>query len=282
MTDTSFGGPWTLEKLDILGRYLDSYTTALRNRPFNLIYVDAFAGEGSFRLNTQFYQDDYDDFREFHAGSARRALGITDKPFDRFVFSDTNPQRHEALLNLRHEFPDRDIAVSNEDANIMLPQFCESLRPLDRAVVFLDPFATAVSWSTIMSIARTEKIDCWILFPVGAISRMMPRHDEPSEALASQLDRIFGSREHWADFYHPSPQLSLFVSDPNLERNSESQQIADRYRERLTEVFLRVAETRRTFRNSRNSAMFELFFGATNSEGAAIAIRIADHILSHW
>ena len=37
MTDRSFGGPWTQEKLQILSLYLDAYTTALKNQPFRLI-----------------------------------------------------------------------------------------------------------------------------------------------------------------------------------------------------------------------------------------------------
>lgn len=45
-TAPRFGGRWTLEKLDILERYLDAYTNALRNQDFQLVYVDAFAGTG--------------------------------------------------------------------------------------------------------------------------------------------------------------------------------------------------------------------------------------------
>ena len=40
------GGKWTIDKLDILERYLDAYTTALKNQPFKLMYIDAFAGTG--------------------------------------------------------------------------------------------------------------------------------------------------------------------------------------------------------------------------------------------
>ena len=52
MNSTTFGGRWTIDKLEILRRYLKEYTTVLKEnpskeRPFNLIYVDAFAGEGS-------------------------------------------------------------------------------------------------------------------------------------------------------------------------------------------------------------------------------------------
>ncbi len=157
MAGTSFGGPWSLDKLEILRRYLDAYTTALKNRPFRLIYVDAFAGEGSFHLNSDFYQDDYSDFRAMHDGSAQIALDVNDKPFDKLVFCEIDPQRYQALTELRRRFSDRDIDIRNEDANRMLPEFCASLQPLDRAVVFLDPFATEVSWSTIVTIAETKK-----------------------------------------------------------------------------------------------------------------------------
>ena len=278
----SFGGSWTLDKLEILRRYLDAYTTALKNQSFRLICVDAFAGEGSFRLNAELYQRDYGDFGELHDGSARVALSIQDKSFEEFVFSETDPQRHQVLIELRQKFPDRDITVHNEDANIMLPRFCESLQPLDRAVIFLDPFATSVSWSTVEAIAATKKIDCWILFPVGAIARMMPTDGQPRESWAVQLDRIFGSRNHWQDFYRTSAQLSFFELDPGYERPGGSGPIADRYRERLESVFHTVAPTRKILRNSRNSPMFELFFAASNPVGSRIAVEIADHILRRW
>ena len=282
MNEMSFGGPWTLEKLDILERYLDSYTTALKDQPFNLIYVDAFAGQGSFRPGSGYVEEDYGDFQPVYDGSARRALRIIDKPFDRFIFNDIDSRRSLELISLRREYPSRNITVKDEDANRMLHEFCQDLRPMDRAVVFLDPFATEVSWSTIETIAGTQKIDCWILFPVGAVARMMPRRDEPSDALEIRLDMVFGSREHWRDFYHQSAQLSFLDTDPSYERPGGSGPIADRYRERLESVFHTVAPTRRIFKNSRNSPMFELFFAASNPVGAGPAIRIADHILQNW
>ncbi len=149
----------------------------------------------------------------------------------------------------------------------------------DRAVVFLDPYATEVSWETIESIAETGKVDCWILFPLMAITRMMPRNNEPTGALAANLDRIFGGREHWVNFYASSKQLSLLDDELPLQREVGGNQIADRYRERLESVFQMMAPTSRTFLNSKNAPMFQLFFAASNPIGAPIAVRIADHIL---
>jgi hypothetical protein len=46
-----FGGDWTDTKLDVIARYLESYTTALHDKPtkehpFRKAYIDAFAGTG--------------------------------------------------------------------------------------------------------------------------------------------------------------------------------------------------------------------------------------------
>ncbi len=41
-----FGGDWTDRKLEVLAKYLQRYTTALKNTPLHKIYIDAFAGTG--------------------------------------------------------------------------------------------------------------------------------------------------------------------------------------------------------------------------------------------
>ena len=284
MTPTPFGGDWTQDKLRILALYLDAYTTALKAQPFQLVYVDAFAGTGAYHPGSSYSSEDYGDFRELHEGSPRIALGITDKPFDRFVFIEKDPVRSQSLQRLIRENPNRNIEISTFDANYVLPRFCDTLGPNERAVVFLDPYATQVSWSTVERLAKTLKIDCWILFPLMAIARMMPRYNEPLEALARQLDRIFGNRDHWEDFYQVAQQqqLPMFTDAPAQERIIGSDQIAGRYRERLESVFEKVAPTSRTLNNSKNSPMFELLFAASNPRGASIAVRIANHILENW
>ena len=277
MIHPPFGGDWTLQKLEILKNYLDAYTTALKDQPFQLIYVDAFAGEGVWRP-----PEDYEDFQTVVDGSARIALDVQDRPFDRLLFIEKDPERFASLRQLAVEFPDRNIQVINNDANTAIPDFCRGMNVSDRAVVFLDPFATQVSWQTVEALALTKKIDCWILFPLSATARIMPRGDEPPPAWSARLDRVFGGREYWEDFYSPSPQLSLFGEEPVQERSGGSDLIAERYRRRLESVFERVAPSRRTLMNSKNSPMFELFFAASNPVGAPVAIRIADHILRRW
>ena len=179
MTSQQFGGEWTREKLEILGQYLKEYTTVLKNQGFNLTYVDAFAGAGVWTPRARhedvydYVDDDYSEYREVVKGSAAIALEIDDKPFDRLVFMETDAKNAESLRELRAAHPHRNIEIINEDCNVELPKFCASMGRYDRAVVFLDPFATEVDWNTVEAIAKTEKIDCWILFPLNRISRSM-------------------------------------------------------------------------------------------------------------
>ncbi len=275
MTVSPFGEPWTQQKLDILRRYLDAYTTALKQQPFWLIYVDAFAGEGHWQSKS-----DYSEFHEMREGSALVALDIDDRPFDHLVFIEQDPKRCISLQRIKEEWPGRNIDVFNQDANKALPALCKGLSAMDRLVVFLDPFATSVQWATVEQLAQTRKADCWILFPLMAVARLMPQGEEPPLLLQNRLDSIFGGREHWASIYSLSPQFDLW-GEQSSSRPSGSQQIANLYRDRLKTVFAGVAATRGTLRNSKKAPLFELFFAAGNPKGSSIAIKIADHLLKN-
>lgn len=283
MATASFGGPWTERKLEILRLYLDAYTTALKSQGFQLIYIDAFAGAGAWMPGSGYTSDDYGDFQELQIVSPRIALGIEDKQFDKLMFVEKDPDNAGRLMRLYGEFPDRSIEIINKDANDELPIICDRFGNYDRAVVFLDPYATQVSWDTVARLASTQKVDCWILFPLMAITRMMPRLGEPSDALAEHLDRVFGGREHWRNvIYRQNPQLSMLDPEPEQQRPPGAERIANAYRKRLESAFTRVAPTPRVFRNSRNSPMFDLMFAASNPRGSSIAVGIADHILKNW
>ena len=115
----NFGGQWTIDKLNILEEYLDFYTTALKNQPFKLMYLDVFAGNGEISLRDE-------DAQAFIEGSAKRAINITDKPFDRLIFVEKDSQRYTRLKSLRKENLNRDIQIKNADANFFLRNLREN------------------------------------------------------------------------------------------------------------------------------------------------------------
>ena len=268
----SFGDLWTKEKLDIIEAYLDAYTTALKNQRFRLIYVDAFAGTGAIQIGPE------DDRESFLEGSVWRALKVTDRPFDSLLFVEKDAEKARALTAATAEHAKR-VSIVNEDANVELPRFCKEMDTYDRAVVFLDPFALQVDWATVETLAKTRNCDVWILFPVGAIRRMLPRAGQPRPQWQEHLNRVFGD-ESWRSLYRTSGQQRMFGEPPIEESESGVEQIVENYRARLQTVFVKVAPARRTLRNSKKTALFEFMFAAGNPRGASLAVRIADHILT--
>lgn len=270
-----YGGPWTVEKLEILERYLDAYTTALKDQPFRLMYIDAFAGTGHVELG----QSD-PEAKDFIRGSATRAVSIGGKPFDKLVFIEKDRERCRELEYLKGQHPGRDIQIENSDANEFLGQLQQNWTQW-RGVLFLDPFGTQVEWSTIEKIAGYEALDTWILFPVSAIARMLPtsrRPDAIAEGLVTRLNKVYGD-ENWRNLYRPNPQGNLF-GQAEHERDSGTDGLLKIYKDKLSGLFgNRFLTQSRTLKNSRNAALYEFLFCIGNLSGIGLAKRIAEHIL---
>lgn len=80
-TKQRFGGPWTVEKLGILSDYIGFYATALKKQPFDILYIDAFAGTGKIEIG------DEEEF-EIIDGSAKLALQA-DGDFAEYIFIES-------------------------------------------------------------------------------------------------------------------------------------------------------------------------------------------------
>ena len=275
-----FGGDWTRQKLDILERYLDAYTTALKNMKFKLMYIDAFAGTGNIGRR----QQEDENAKMFIKGSVSRAIKIDDKPFDRLIFVEKDHDRCRQLKSLRKSNPGRDIQIQNADANSFLVNKLQEDWKKWRGVLFLDPFATEVEWKTIRRVAGIDALDTWILFPTSAVSRMLSISRKPDDILpkmSESLTRIFGNQS-WRDLYSVSPQQSLFDGEEGYQRYGGSSGIIKIYKENLRNLFgKRFMEESKTLKNSKNSPLFEFIFcvGHSNSKAISVAKRIAKYLL---
>lgn len=79
-------GPWSADKLAALEAYLAFYNTALKNQPFERVYIDAFAGAPRSKVRgsdvppepTPFLDEEeaLEARTEFITGSPVRALGL--------------------------------------------------------------------------------------------------------------------------------------------------------------------------------------------------------------
>jgi three-Cys-motif partner protein len=277
-----FGGGWTQQKLRVLSKYLKAYRKIFdkneRARYFSVSYVDAFAGtgviprpeiQGAFAELVPSMEQAEEEFRK---GSVRRALEV-EPPFHRYLFIEKSRTKCDELLTLRDEFPDRKIDVVNDDANAALLKWCVGLNTRqERAVVFLDPFGASVEWNVIEAIARTNAVDLWILFPYGAVNRMLTRDRKPSLSWSNKLTRIFGTGGWEEEFYQSEQMTSILNPDEEIElvhKTADRISIVHFFAERLRTVFPEVARPGLLF-NSKG-LLFVLFFAASSRTGAKIA-----------
>lgn len=290
-----FGGDWTADKLERVGKYLCAYTTIFKGNVgasyLTTTYVDAFAGTGersdsaSRRTKapaSMLAEEDDADAEALQKGSARIALEV-EPPFDRFRFIEQSAKRVKELENLRKEFVHRADAIHIErgDANELLKQWCQETNwRKNRAVVFLDPYGMQVEWATIDAIAKTKAIDLWILFPLGmAVNRLLTRNQPPPKNWADALTRFFGNEDWRQEFYAKKKEHKLFGDEETERKDADFEQIGRYFLKRLKSVFEKVAPNPLLLTNSRGVPIYLLCFAAGNPTGAPTAVKIAKDIL---
>jgi len=283
--DHKFGGIWTQQKLNILAKYLLFYTTALKDQPFTLHYVDAFAGTGSHipdePENGQMQLISQDSLR----GSVSTALEV-DPGFHHYHFNDVKIEHIAELDKIKRDYQNKSILITQKDANLFVPEFCASLTNNDRAVLFLDPYSTQLDWATLKVITSTGKIDVWLLFPISVIVRMTPNEGDRIRPEWSQtLGRLLGTDEWEQALYKPIEKtLTADLFDDTANENESTQrlnvqELQNWVTKRLQELFPFVADP--VLLRSNNRPLFSFYFLVSNPNKSAwkLAEKVVKHIL---
>ncbi len=299
-----FGGEHTDEKLKILRLYLDYFTTVLKNQPsasqpFQLFYVDPFCGAGYWEPRGE------DSERE---GSPLIALSIDERPFDELIFNDSDPENVSSLKSIVDQnYTDRTVRLSVEPVDEFVdrvsPNLSKAIHPNIRGVIFLDPFATQLGWSSVEKIAGTQTLDVLLLFPRQALARSSPNRLRRGEdhRFQSVLTHVFGD-ESWRQLYDDefirefdavraqagdqTPtlfDLAEIEPNPEYEFRAHTSAISYLYREKLSTVFAGVSETHAVL-TSNGTPIFEVHFAVSNPSRNAqvLAQRGANYILRNF
>lgn len=292
-----FGGDWTDAKLDVLAKYLKSYTTALEGKPtpeqpFRKAYIDAFAGTGtrtaresesSGASETLLFPDLAEAApQKLLDGSAKLALQVEPR-FDKYIFIERSPERCHQLEGLKTEFPalKDDIDVRQGEANEVIQKLCAdpSKWKSRRAVLFLDPYGMQVEWKTIEAVAATKAIDLWLLVPLGmGMNRLAPKSGKLPESWRQRMNAFLGTADWYDEFYKVETKPTLF-GDHQVQVKASMDVMARYFNNRLKQVFAGVAEEPGVLWNSSKNPLYMFCFAVGNERGKDIALRIANHLL---
>jgi len=160
-------GGWSREKLFYLKRYVDTFTTSMRNKwKGELYYIDLFAGPGKCIVR---------DNEEEIDSSPLIALNAK-FPFKKYYFVDLNGIALEALLKRckSHQYEERTILL-NDDCNKVVHSIVENIPKLSLSMAFIDPTGLDFKFATVEKLAH-RKVDLIITYPDSmAISRNLPK-----------------------------------------------------------------------------------------------------------
>ena len=134
--------------------------------------------------------------------------------------------------------------------------------------MFLDPYALELDWSILEKANETKILDIWYLFPLNALARNLPKKKTLTEKTKHKLNTILGTTEWENKLYYESPQISMF-DDIEYERVNFDELVSF-INGRLKSTFAYVSPKSRILKNSKNSALFILFYIMTNNSSKAI------------
>lgn len=284
MAKQKFGGLHTTEKLEQLTAYLKAFTTALKKQPFELAYLDAFAGTGEIQVSERpLSLIEGAEASEFVAGSVQRALTV-DPPFDTYTFIELSAKKAADLRSVLSKYPTARTTVLVGDANEKILEFIASKNwRSTRSVVFLDPFGSQVGWDTLERLAATKAVDVWYLFPAGlSVLRQIGRDGKIDAEHKASVDRILGTDDWTTTLVRKAPTTDLFgETDEQVEYRANAKQITQYMRERMGRIFQGGVNPNSLPLGSRNVHMYSLMFACANPSrrAAELAHRLATAVL---
>lgn len=264
MTANQFGGKWTADKLNVLRDYLQFYCTAMKDQPFRLIYIDAFAGTGRCKIRGK-------TGHEFIDGSAKIALDLA-PGFDQLRFIEKNKTHQDELRELISHHPQGTKAgIANGSAEDLLPSILLGYNwKSSRGVLFLDPFGLQCTYQMLQQIADTKALDVFFLVSLSGLYRQAAVNAAGiDDGKAARLTNFLGTRD-WRETIYKREQGDLF-SSPQVSRDPGWSDILEFTTQRLRQLFPYVGDP--NLMGSANGApLFALYFAVSNPSHNAIAL----------
>jgi len=169
---------WNNEKLSYVEKYVEMFSTAMKNKWPRRVYIDLFAGPGMSLI---------EDTGEEVPGSPMLAVEAR-TPFSDFFFNDAG-RRESAALAQRLTHRQVHASVTQLDCNMAARDVASLFtgQPKTIGLAFIDPNGFKIGLDSIAEMTAGRTIDLIITVMTGYMKRYMR---EPG--LAASMDRFFG------------------------------------------------------------------------------------------
>jgi three-Cys-motif partner protein len=187
-------GAWTEEKHRLVSFYATLFSSAMKQKWDNRIYVELYAGAGYSRVRGS---------SRFIVGSPILALSVKD-PFDKYIFCEEDPEKLHAL-KVRVERTERAAKVvyipgdcNKVAADILAEIPAGSSNDTVLSLCFADPFDIGLKFKTLRALSQNRYIDFLVLLAVFMDANRAYKRYVMEDAV--KVDDFLGSRtwrERW-------------------------------------------------------------------------------------
>lgn len=241
---------WSLEKYKLVGNYCNIFTSGMKYKWNQLVYIDLFAGAGYAKIQ---------ESDKIYLNSALVAMSIPN-PFTKYILCEKDEERFEALSQrVKRDFSHLNVELIKGDSNKNVQTVINAIPSFNRnntllPFCFVDPYSLNLNFSTIKALASTL-MDFLIL---QALHMDANRNFEIYlKEKNTRISKYLGI-ENWRD---------VFENKSNY-RNNFVRFLAEQYQDQMHKIGYQKSKHMHQIRsNQRNLPLYYLSFYSKNPRG---------------
>lgn len=245
-------GEWSIEKYKLVGGYCEIFSTGMKDKWNQLVYIDLFAGAGYSRIKGT---------GKVLYSSSLIALSVP-YPFTKYILCEKDPERFAALEDrVRRDFPNRNVALICGDSNENIDQVIEAIPRFRRGntllpFCFVDPFSLNLKFSTIKALGGNSLMDFLILQAL---------HMDANRNFAVYLEE---ENEKIADYLGMPDWRERFKEKGLPTRKDFVRFLAEQYEKQMASINYKTAGKRHQIRSrAKNLPLYYLAFYSKHPRG---------------
>jgi three-Cys-motif partner protein len=242
---------WSLEKYTLVGSYCDIFTTGMKSKWDQLVYVDLFAGAGYAKIK---------ESGQTYLSSALIAMSVPN-PFTKYILCENNKDKYDALSErVKRDFSHLNYEIIYGDSNDNIYQVRRAIPQFGKGntllpFCFVDPYSLDLKFTTISALGK-NLMDFLIL---QALHMDANRNFETY--LKEENTRI-------ADYLGLMNWRELFEKDGVCYRKNFVKFLADQYQEQMCRLnYENKSEMHQIRSNEKNLPLYYLSFYSKNPRG---------------
>lgn len=209
---------WSLEKYKLVGGYCDIFTTGMKKKWDQLVYIDLFAGAGFSKII---------ETQQVVFSSSLIAMSIPN-PFTKYILCEENIEKYNALVErVARLYPHLNVSFINGNSNEIIQQVKDEIPPYGAgntllSFCFVDPYSLNLHFNTIRSLGSGRAVDFLILQALH-----MDGNRNLNIYLNEQNDKIslYLGNDNWRDEFDDTYQTEKggfvkFLADQYLKNMS--------------------------------------------------------------